>query len=90
MKEKKKQFSQDNHSTTSQCSYIDAINNGDCPRLSYKLISAPEISKHLTTSHCPLRDAANNIECPSSSHKLISAPEVSKHLVLVQISICVM
>jgi ankyrin repeat protein len=38
------------HLTTSQCPIIDAIDNGDCPRLSHKLISAPELSKPLTTS----------------------------------------
>jgi ankyrin repeat protein len=32
-----------------QCPFSDATNNCDCPRLSYKLTSAPELSKHLTT-----------------------------------------
>jgi hypothetical protein len=58
-----------------------ATNNGDCPCLSHKLISASELSKHLTTSHCSYIDATNG-DCPSSSHKLTSASElyVSKHL----------
>jgi hypothetical protein len=46
-------------------------NNGDCPCLSHKLISAPELSKHLTTSQYPEIDAANNGSCPLSSHKLL-------------------
>jgi hypothetical protein len=45
---------------TSQCSFADATNNGDCPFLSYKLTSAPELRKHLTTSQCPDMDATNN------------------------------
>jgi hypothetical protein len=65
---------QSKHLTTSQCPDIDARNNGDCPCLSHKLISAPELSKHLTTSQCPAIDARNNGDCPCLSHKLISAP----------------
>jgi ankyrin repeat protein len=42
--------------TTSQCPSTDASNNGDCPRLVHKLISAPELSKHSTTSHSPYED----------------------------------
>jgi hypothetical protein len=38
----------------------NATNNGDCPQLLGKLISAPELSKHLTTSQCPDIDATNN------------------------------
>jgi ankyrin repeat protein len=57
------------HSTTSQCPFTDAFNNGDCPRLSHKLISAPELSKHLTISNSPFHDATDNGEHPSSSHK---------------------
>ena len=34
--------------------------NGDCPNLSGKLISTPELSKHLTTSICPWLDALIN------------------------------
>jgi ankyrin repeat protein len=57
------------HLTTSHSPIIDALNNGDCPSLSHKLISAPELSKCLTTSDSPLDDAANNGECPSSLRK---------------------
>jgi hypothetical protein len=59
---------------------VYAINNGDCPFFSHKLISPPELSKHLTTSHLPSADAINNGDCPCSLHKLISTPELSKHL----------
>jgi hypothetical protein len=59
---------------------VDAIYNGECPCLSHKLISAPELSKHLTTSQCPENDASNNGDLPSWSYKMISAPELSKHL----------
>jgi hypothetical protein len=55
----------------------DAINNGDCPFMSHKLISAPELSKHLTTSQCPENDASNNGDLPSWSYKIISAPGVT-------------
>jgi hypothetical protein len=34
------------HLTTSHSPLHDAINNGDCPCLSHKLISVPELSKH--------------------------------------------
>jgi hypothetical protein len=50
----------DKHLTTSHAPPSDAINNGDCPPLSHKLISAPELSKHLTTSQYPIIDAINN------------------------------
>jgi hypothetical protein len=46
-----------------ECPENDASNNGDLPSWSYKMISAPELSKHLTTSHSPLHDAINNGEC---------------------------
>jgi ankyrin repeat protein len=60
-KNKKKEEEKENkHLTTSQCPHIDAAKNGDCPRLSCKLISALEPSKHLITSQCPNIDAANN------------------------------
>jgi ankyrin repeat protein len=41
------------HLTTSKYPFMDVTNNGDCPHLSDKLITAPELSKHLTTSQCP-------------------------------------
>jgi spore coat polysaccharide biosynthesis protein SpsF (cytidylyltransferase family) len=61
----------------------DDINNGDCPFMSHKLISAPELSKLLKTSHSPLHDAINNGDCPCLSHKLISVPELSKEITIV-------
>jgi hypothetical protein len=66
-------------SSRADINLYDARNNGDCPRLSHKLISAPELSKYLTTSQCPAIDARNNGDCPCSLHTLISAPELSKH-----------
>jgi ankyrin repeat protein len=51
---------------------LDATNNGDCPCLSHKLISAPELSKHLTTSTYLDIDARNNGDCKPSSHTFVS------------------
>jgi hypothetical protein len=59
------------HLTTSHSPLHDAINNGDLPSCSHKLISAPELSKHLTISHSPLHDATSNGDRPSLSHKLL-------------------
>jgi ankyrin repeat protein len=58
------------HLTTSHSPLHDDINNGDCPFMSHKLISAPELSKLLKTSHSPLHDAINNGDCPCLSHYL--------------------
>jgi hypothetical protein len=52
--------------TTSHCPQYDAANNGDCPFLSHKLISAPELSKHLTTSQCSSPDTLKNEDSPLS------------------------
>jgi hypothetical protein len=58
------------HLTISQCPSCDATTNGDCPNISLKLTSAPELCKHLTISQCPCLDAKINGDCPNLSHKL--------------------
>jgi ankyrin repeat protein len=74
------------HLTTSQCPSTDASNNGDCPSLVHKLISAPELSKHSTTSHSPFHDGSDadiNL-CDEDVHSPLFVASVSGHCDVVE------